>query len=424
MADSWRMKLFLLMIAAILSLTGVVTAGADSVYEGMIEVEGQDYDARVKLRETPNGKIIGQYYSGTHYTADEEKDGWVHVSIGGRSGWMMKSYLLEGDYPTYNAQVGRIAYPDTDGCIELIDLAGKEYRIPANTFLYVLGTIGEMYVHVEAHLQDDQILYGDCIMEKISWSDNFSRATVQSSRVDLPINVRADTNVKSVSVCQLYPGTIVDLIFDYHNSADGWHRVRNGSVSGYIRDDFLDFSTGGEADLIPQWGTLKQRNAFVTGSNVGEVFQSDPLFILGKTGNKKTPLYFCEGRTWVEEQRYETIHFYIQQAFVEESGQGSVSTKAKVAKKEGTQTYRMNSDGEIVPDNELGVIPQGMEVKILSGLNQEGKPTGWSRYLTQDTVWVSCEIPVDGVTYYDWLIPLDALTFDSRMVLPSIWTEG
>jgi hypothetical protein len=47
---------------------------------------------------------------------------------------------------------------------------------------------------------------------------------------------------------------------------------------------------------------LGQPSAIVTGSSVGEVSQADPLFILGTTGNKKTPLYFCEGRTWKDDR--------------------------------------------------------------------------------------------------------------------------
>ena len=416
-------KLFLLTIIIFL-LAGTVAAHANSVTEGIVYISGQDIDARVKLRETPKGKIIGQYYTGTHYTADEEKDGWVHVTIGGRTGWMMKSYLQEGDFPVYYAQTGTIAYPDPDGYITLIDLEGKEHRIPENTFLYVLGTIGETYVHVEAHLQNKEILYGDCIMENISWTDNFRNARIRSDRADLPVNVRADTDIKSSSVCKLYPGTVVDLIFDYHNSADGWHRVRNGSVSGYVRDDYLDFSTGGEPLLIPQWGMLKQPSAIVSGSSVGEVYQNDPLFILGITGNNKIPLYFCEGRTWIDEQTYATIHFYIQQSYVEESGKGSISTLAQVSKSGGTQVYHFDNNGEIVPDNELGMIPEGTEVQILTSLDQEGQRTGWNQYLTEGTVWVSCEIPIGDQSYYGWLISVDDLSFDPRLKLPSTWTEG
>ena len=418
------MKRKILLCLVIMLLMGIVLAQADPATEGIIYVAGQDVDARVKLRETPKGKIIGQYYSGTHYTADEEKDGWVHVTIGGRSGWMMKSYLQEGIPIAVNAPYGRIAYPDPDGCISLTDLAGKEHRIPGNTFLYVLGTIDETCVHVEAHLQDNEILYGDCVMEKISWTDNLARARVRSDRPDLPINVREDPDMKSASVCKLYPGTVVDLIFDWHNSADGWHRVRNASVSGYIRDDYLDFSTGGEPLLIPQWGMLRQTGAIVSSSSVGEVNQADPLFILGTTGNKKAPLYFCEGRTRVDGQTYETFHFYIRQSFVEESGKGSISTLARVVRNGGTQAYHFDGNGKIVPDNELGLIPEGTEVQILTGLDREGQRTGWGQYLTEGTVWVSCEIPAGDQSYYGWLISVDDLSYDTRLMLPSVWTEG
>ena len=408
----------------IMLLTGIVLAQAGSSTEGIVYVVGQDTDARVKLRETPRGKVIGQYYSGAHYTADEEKDGWVHVTIGGRSGWMMGSFLQEGIPDAVNAPAGRIVFPDEDGCIALLDPEGMEHRIPADTLLYVLGTVDESYVHVEAHIQENEILYGNCIMEHIIWTENFAEARVRSGRADLPVNVRADTNTKSTLVCKLWPGTVVSLVFDWHNSGDGWHRIRTGSICGYIRDDHLDFSTGGTPDMVPQWGLLTQPGAIVTGSIVGEVYQEDPLFILGTAGSKKMPLYFCEGRTWLDDGTYAAIHFFIQQAFVSESGNGSISTMARIAAGGGARAYRFDDDGKIIPDNDLGLIPEGTEVQILSSLDQEGQQTGWNQYLTEGTVWASSEILLGDDSYYGWLLSVDDLSFDPRLKLPSAWTEG
>ncbi|MBO6092897.1 MAG: hypothetical protein J6P40_04605, partial [Oscillospiraceae bacterium] len=77
-----------------------------------------------------------------------------------------------------------------------------------------------------------------------------------------------------------------------------------------------------------------------------------------------------------------------------------------------------------VPDNELGLIPEGTEVQILISLDQDGQRTGWGQYLAEGTVWVSCEIPAEDTSYYGWLISVDDLSFDPRLKLPSIWTEG
>ena len=217
---------------------------------------------------------------------------------------------------------------------------------------------------------------------------NLGHASVCSDRADLAINVREKPDINSKALWKLYPGTEVRLIFDYHNSGDGWHRIRNGSVSGYIRDDYLDFSTDGVPLLIPQWGMLKQPSAIVSGSVVGTVNQADPLFILGTTGNKNTPLYYCEGGTWVDEHTYKKIIFYIQQAYVEASGKGSISTKAQTNKTDGTRIYRFNQDQQIIPDEDLPLVPEGTEIRILTSLDQDGNPTGWGQYLTEDTVWV------------------------------------
>ena len=54
------MKRKILFCIVIMLLTGIVLAQASSVAEGIVSAAG-NYDARVKLRETPGGKVIGQY---------------------------------------------------------------------------------------------------------------------------------------------------------------------------------------------------------------------------------------------------------------------------------------------------------------------------------------------------------------------------
>ena len=83
-----------------------------------------------------------------------------------------------------------------------------------------------------------------------------------------------------------------------------------------------------------------------------------------------------------------------------------------------------DNDGKIVPDNELGLIPEGTEVQILTSLDREGLRTGWGQYLTEGTAWVSCEIPAGDNSYYGWLIPVEDISFDPRLKLPAMWTEG
>ena len=52
----------ILLCVAIMLLMVIAIAHASSTTEGIVSVVGKDLDARVKLRETPKGKIIGQYY--------------------------------------------------------------------------------------------------------------------------------------------------------------------------------------------------------------------------------------------------------------------------------------------------------------------------------------------------------------------------
>ena len=54
-------KTKILLCVAIMLLMVIAIAHASSTTEGIVSVVGKDLDARVKLRETPKGKIIGQY---------------------------------------------------------------------------------------------------------------------------------------------------------------------------------------------------------------------------------------------------------------------------------------------------------------------------------------------------------------------------
>ena len=52
---------------------------------------------RVKLRESPGGRVIGQYYNDVLAVPMQQKNGWTQISIGGRTGWMMSKFLLTAD---------------------------------------------------------------------------------------------------------------------------------------------------------------------------------------------------------------------------------------------------------------------------------------------------------------------------------------
>ena len=62
--------------------------------------------------------------------------------------------------------------------------------------------------------------------------------------------------------------------------------------------------------------------------------------------------------------------------------------------------------------------------KQLSIVLMASQRTGWGQYLTEGTAWVSCEIPAGDNSYYGWLFPVEDISFDPRLKLPAMWTEG
>ena len=94
----------------------------------------------------------------------------------------------------------------------------------------------------------------------------------------------------------------------------------------------------------------------------------------------------------------------------EEARKGSVSTKARTNKVCGINHF--NKDRQIVPDEDLPLVPEGTEIRILTSFDQDGNSTGWGQYLTEDTVWVQCEVPVGDQNHYGWFIHVEDISFD------------
>ncbi len=410
------------LLAALVLALGLAPALAET--RGVI-APMETYDARVKLRERPGGTVIGQYYAGTGFTVLDRSGDWTKISLGDVDGWMMTRYLNLSPDGTETPPLGDIAFPEPDGCIRLqVRRTHKLLRIPADTPLWVLGTSGEAELHVRADLAEGPV-YGFCSSEQVAWGENLGWAAVKASP-EQAIHVRNDTSTSAASLARLYPGTRVRLLFDHHNAGDGWRRIRNGSVGGYMKEEFLDFSSGPERAYVPRWGRLKEASVIVSGApeGIGEWSDADPFFILGTTGSSRMPLYYCEGSTWLADGTYGTVNFYIRQDMVTPAGAGSIPTRANPARS-GIRGYWQTPEGGLAPAEDVAPLERVNGLWILGGLEADGNDTGWGPYLTADTVWVVCQVELGPSSSLTGLVlPLADVAFDERLVLPQDWTGG
>jgi len=79
------------------------------------------------------------------------------------------------------------------------------------------------------------------------------------------VNLRSEPTTESASITLVNGGTNVDVLD--HNPA-GWSKVTVGSSTGYIRSDFLKFSTGGSAAAFKATAGVNVRSSASTTSSV------------------------------------------------------------------------------------------------------------------------------------------------------------
>lgn len=116
---------------------------------------------RVKLRERPddNARVMGQYYGGQPLELLEQGKKWDYVSIGGRTGYMMRKYLT--DLTEEAAAPVAEVYPEGES-LSLYDQAGGNGRVIGTVEgeFELLGIVSQDWLHVRQVQADGAIVVG------------------------------------------------------------------------------------------------------------------------------------------------------------------------------------------------------------------------------------------------------------------------
>ena len=196
---------------------------------------------RVKLRERPDdsARVMGQYYGGQPVEILEDGKQWELVSIGGRTGYMMKKFLTD---LTEDAQlpVATIRYVGEGGTLPLYDQAGGTGRVIAQMprgKVQVLGTVSQDWLHVRYEAADGTALIGFASALSITWPGEAGQSQVTTKNNE-KLPMRAEPSKSAAELGNFYPGVVVDLLIE-DSATKGWAHVRVGSSVGYMQTAYL-----------------------------------------------------------------------------------------------------------------------------------------------------------------------------------------
>lgn len=196
---------------------------------------------RVKLRDQPDesGRVLGQYYGGQPVEILEDGRKWHLISIGGRTGYMMKKYLTDLT-DAASAPEAVIRYPEEDGTLPLYDQPGLSRREIARMqggTVQVLGTISQDWLHLRYTAPDGTVTNGYATALCITWPEERGRMQVAANRNRM-LTLRVDPQKTAASLGDFYPGTVVDVLIE-DSPTRGWTHVRLGERIGYLQTAYL-----------------------------------------------------------------------------------------------------------------------------------------------------------------------------------------
>lgn len=249
-------RLLILMLLLCLLLPCLPALGEAT--RAQITIDGGAYDDRVKLRDRPgtDGAVLGQYFAHTLVEVLEAGNTWSRVRIGGaREGYMMSKFLSYdiGEDAAANEGIPGSVHSGTqaDGTLTLYSAPAADasalLSMPAGAFyVRVLGTIDENWLHIRCENgQTGERVSGFASILHITQTENMSTAVVDTGDAAQKLNLREKPEGNARVIARFFSGAAVYLLFDNHVNGDGWTHVLSGDITGYMKSDLLDQSSGG-----------------------------------------------------------------------------------------------------------------------------------------------------------------------------------
>lgn len=355
---------------------------------------GNDFD-RVKLRQSPGGRVIGQYYADVHVAPLEQRGDWTRISIGGYEGWMMTEFLpaitdewlAENDWrgqgmigalycdAETRAPLPLFSAPDADA--DALCLMAQQDSIR------VLGTIDDDWLHILHRNSEGTETYGFASAWDVTWTDNFSGADVDTGDPAQRLNLRTSPSTSGERNLELYSGVRVAYLFDNHVNGDGWSKVRVGFLTGYVKDDYLNDASAGVLAYEPPLCLMPDGcSAQVLG------VQGDQLYVKLLDGDA-----------------FRLISRSDVSRYTPRSARTTACVNCAVTIGDGISEYH---------------LPEGHNVCIYGSFEPSTDRYVWGYILPQDPLlYVDFQIP-DDTTWTSGYIPVDCVDFDPQLLAPSM----
>ena len=242
---------------------------------------------RVKLRERPddNARVMGQYYGGQPLEILEQGKKWDYVSIGGRTGYMMRKYLT--DLTEEAAAPVAEAYPEGES-LSLYDQAGGNGRVIGTVEgeFELLGIVSQDWLHVRQVQADGTVLVGFVSALGTTWAGDGGERQV-ATRDNTKLALYAEPSKQSENLGEFFNGVVFQTLIETEN-VNGWVHVSLDGYTGYMQTSSL---TAEVADVPLPTGRCRTSScayyaAYDAEERAGTIFAAAVFTVLAVRGDR------------------------------------------------------------------------------------------------------------------------------------------
>lgn len=303
-----RIRWSALLLALCLAAWIPAQAGSDNY--GTAVVEGRTSD-RVHLRAKPSAgsPSLGLYYSGTQVECRSSVNGgWVCVTIGGQTGYMMSQYLYDGYYTwtiESDAPQASAAY-GTQVTREPLSNGQGIYTIQGNENIAVLGETWDHWCYVWVSPVHGQAVQGYVPASYLSIgraNHSGGRKTYGLAKIDGinsdRVHLRQEASTGSRSLGLFFTGTEVNCLSPL---TDAWVLVEAGGQKGYMQSRYLRGGSNMQAVQSRQPSASVRSSSVnlryspsLQGALIASLPRGETMTVLGETNDH---WYFVRTRSY------------------------------------------------------------------------------------------------------------------------------
>ena len=211
-------------------------------------------------------KVIARYFDGMAGEVVDTGSGFVKLRIGDEEGWFLREHVLLGgeraaQYP-WNGQKGAVYAVGNQRYQTLWKTAGEKTAIASLESNFHVDVMAVMAGGEWLQVMLPDGLTGYMRSDAVCLTDNLRTAWIEN---DLPTNrlhLRSKPSTKGESYAKYYSGVPVTLLF-CEEQVKGWYRVAVEGRAGWMKADFLNFSSDAESyiDYLPPLATVQGTDA-------------------------------------------------------------------------------------------------------------------------------------------------------------------